>query len=308
MSNFLIEQENKMVRLVEERGVAAFPYKTAIQQIMNWCQTQTKGMTPGDNKTFQVPQSLTSKIDFIELLKIDVSVTDSENGAYSSGGGNIELTIKDRLVNGKYNEAHITIYANSFYGQIYERTILNSMYHELNHCYEAWRELTSTGTMQLFARGTPKANAVIDCFPVSLYNDIATDICYRLYSETEFNALVAGVFGDLAGLNSTRKNFKDDLHKTQAYQKYNELKDDLIMLVDYLKRNPSLVRPFVILLKGNRIVLNPYYQNENGYIKEFNRKTQFLLKQLLRKIGSAASLYYDSKEVPEDNVKLTLRN
>ena len=87
MNKVLKEQENKIVRLVEERGVAAFPYRTVLQQILDWCQTQTVDMKPGDSKTFMVPEELTSKIDFVRNLDIEVFVRDGENYAYYSGGG-----------------------------------------------------------------------------------------------------------------------------------------------------------------------------------------------------------------------------
>jgi hypothetical protein len=307
MSTFLTEQENKMIRLVEERGVAAFPYKTAIKQILDYCQEQTKNMRPGDMMTFNVPPSLTKKIDFIHSLNIVVQVIDAENGAYLSGGGQVKLTMLDNLINGKYDNGCIEIYAFSFCGHIYERTILNSLYHELNHLYEAWKELVSTNSMSLFAAGSIRANAKITCFPISVYNDIATEINYRLYSQSELNSMVAGVYGDLSGMKSLRKNFNVHLQKTQAYAIYNKLKDDLRMLVVYLKRNPEYVMPFIQNLNTYGIQINPYYKNENGYIKEYNRRTQFLLKQLIRGIGKSASLYYDSIEVPEDNVNIIVK-
>lgn len=54
MNNFLTEQENKIIRLVEERGVAAFPYKTVIKEIVNYCQTQTRSLKPGDKTNFTI--------------------------------------------------------------------------------------------------------------------------------------------------------------------------------------------------------------------------------------------------------------
>ena len=163
MNKILKEQENKIVRLVEERGVAAFPYRTVLQHILAWCQTQTVGMKPGDSKTFVVPKELTSKVDFVRNLDIEVFVRDGENYAYYSGGGELAVTWGDKIANGKYNYGKIFINAFSYYGNIYERTILNSLNHELNHFYEAWKELTTTNSMRLFAKQTTKANPNITC-------------------------------------------------------------------------------------------------------------------------------------------------
>lgn len=308
MNNFLKEQEAKAVRLVEERGVAAFPYRTVLQQILDWCQTQTAGMKPGDTKNFIVPNEMTSKIDFVRNLRIEVNVRDGENYSYHSGGGNLVVTWADTIVDGKYNYGKIFINAYSYYGNIYERTILNSLNHELNHFYEAWKELSSTRSMRLFAKKSIKANPNITCLE-DAFNTKANQIIYRLYSETELNALVAGVYGDLAGIKSVRQNFKKDLQHVSAYNLYGKMYMDLDDLIFYFQNmHPEHVKPFILELQKLGIELNPYYKNDQGFIKEFGRRTKFLLKTLIRGIGKAASLYYDSKEVPEDNIEIKTRN
>ena len=42
-----MEQERKAIRLVEERGVAAFPYRTVCKEIINYCKDYIAGMEPG---------------------------------------------------------------------------------------------------------------------------------------------------------------------------------------------------------------------------------------------------------------------
>lgn len=308
MNKVLKEQENKIVRLVEERGVAAFPYRTVLQHILAWCQTQTVDMKPGDSKTFMVPKELTSKIDFVQNLDIEVFVRDGENYAYNSGGGQLAVTWGDKIANGKYNYGKIFIQAFSYYGNIYERTILNSLNHELNHFYEAWKELTTTNSMRLFAKQSTKANPNITCLEDS-FNEKANQIIYRLYCESELNALIAGVYGELAGFKSTRQNFKKHLQYVQAYYLYGRMYMDLDDLIFYFQHmHPEHVRPFIWELKKLGIELNPYYKNDQGYIKEFGRRTKFLLKMLLRGIGKVASLYYDSIEVPENKFEIKINS
>ena len=308
MSDFLIEQENKMIRLVEERGVAAFPYRTAINEIMEWCQKQTTYLTPGQKTAFTVPKWLTAKIDFVIDLTIDVTVEDGENFAYHSGGGVLQITWGDRIIDGKYDKARIKIQAFSYYGDIYERTILNSLNHELNHFYEAWKELARSGTMSLYSKQAVKGNANITCL-TDAYNRKANQIIYRLYCESELNALIAGDYGDLAGFKSHRKRFTKDLKHLQAYYLYTTMLMDLDDLIFYFQQiHPEHVKPFIQELKRVGIELNPYYKNNQGYIKEFGRRTKFLLKTLIRGIGKVASLYYDSIEVPENNFEITINN
>lgn len=84
---------------------------------------------------------------------------------------------------------------------------------------------------------------------------------------------------------------------------------DLDGLIFYFQNiHPEHVKPFILELQKLGIELNPYYKNDQGFIKEFGRRTKFLLKTLIRGIGKAASLYYDSKEVPEDNIELEIKN
>ena len=296
------------VRLVEERGVAAFPYRKAIDNILQWVRDLAKGMKPGDSRGRMVPNKLTSKIDFINELKMRVFIVDGENYAKEHGGGEINLRVDDELdEDGKYKYGEIIIYAFSYYGVLYDRTILNSLYHELNHFYEAWKELTKTNSMSLFAKGVEKANAKTYAFKSDIINQCINEIIYRLFSESEFNALVSGVYGDLQGLKSTRENFSEDILKTQAYGVYNTIKKNLPYLITYFKNNLDDVPHLFSALKYHGIEFNPYTKGPMGYIKEFNRRTKYLLKCLIRGIGRTASLYYDSIEVPDDNVKLTIK-
>ena len=303
MSKYLFEQEKKAIRLV-----AAFPYRKAIENILQWCRDFCKGMKPGNVRKSQVPLELTSKIDFIETLDIHIKVVDGEDYAQEHGGGEVNLRVDDKINSeGKYEYGEIIIYGFSFHGILYDRTILNSLYHELNHFYEAWKELTKTNSMSLFAKGVKKANAKTYALKNDIVNQCINEIIYRLFSESEFNALVSSVYGDLQGFKSTRENFSEDIKKTQAYSVYETIKDNLPYMVRYFKNNPNDIPHLFSALKYHGIEFNPYTKGPMGYIKEFNRRTKYLLKCLIRGIGRAASLYYDSIEVPEDNIKLKIK-
>ena len=79
MNSIFNEEVKKIVNLVEERGVAAFPYKNAATQIMKYCQNQAKELKIGDEINFSIPKELTSKINFVEDLEINVTIKDGEN-------------------------------------------------------------------------------------------------------------------------------------------------------------------------------------------------------------------------------------
>jgi hypothetical protein len=309
MSKYLEEQEKKAIRLVEERGVAAFPYRTAINDIVKWCRDFCVGMKPGKTKEGYVPTELCKKIDFIENLFIHIKVRDGLNYAKQSGGGSLEVKMSDYINdNGKYNKGIIYIEGFSCFGDLYDRSILNSLCHELNHFYEAWRELTKTRSMGLFARGVKRANVNITSFNDMWLNNSLNFIIYRLFAETEMNAVIAGVYGDLKGFESTREDFSDDIHDLQAYYIYSQIKNNLPEVIRRLKSSSSMeFSNFIRALSSIGIKLNPYNNTKDGYIKEFNRKAKYLLKCLIRGIGRAASLYYDSIEVPEDDINLKIK-
>ena len=306
MDNYLKEQENKTIRLVEERGVAAFPYKAVIKGIVDYCCRSCAGLKPGENREFTIPDSLTKKIAFVENLSIIVKVEDGTNFANSSGGGAINQKYSDQIINGKYSEATIEIEGYSYYGVLYERTIYNSLCHELNHLYEAWKELLRTNSMWLYASKNCKANPHITCFSSQELNRFLNQMIYRLFSESEMNAIIAGVYGDLAGFKSVRSNFHQDIKRTQAYKIYAAITDQLDVLRDTLIEEKENVIRFVHQLRLFGIELNPYTKDADGYIKEFLRKTKFLLNCLIRGIGRTPSPSYDSVETPEpkENIKL----
>ena len=154
----LNEIENKVFRLVEERGVAAFPYIAIIKQILVYVQKEIVGINTGETKTVIIPYNITSKIDFINNLTITVTVEDGENLAYKYGGGSANISKNAKLINKKIDYCHIKIDAYSFCGILYKNTIYNNLCHELNHMYEAWKELTHSGTMEIFAKQASKAS------------------------------------------------------------------------------------------------------------------------------------------------------
>jgi hypothetical protein len=299
--------ENKMVKLVEERGVAAFPYITTIKQILEFVQKNIVGISQGETKTVTIPNNLTSKIDFINDLNITITVEDGENLAYKYGGGCANISKNTKLIDGKIDYCEISVDAYSFCGILYKRTIYNNLCHEINHLYEAWKELTHSGTMEIFAKQATKASVDTNWFNDANLNNFFKLIFYRLYSETELNALIAGVYGDLTGMHSQRVNFARDIKRTQAYKVYLKIKIELNDVVEILKDNPNLIGAILNIVKNYGIELNPYNKSPEGYIKEFKRKTLYLLKQLLKGIGKVASLYYDSTEVPEDDYNITIK-
>ena len=66
----LKEVEKKVITLVESRGVAAFPYRKNISNIIEYINREfSKG-----NTEFTIPKNLTVGIDFIDDLEINLKL------------------------------------------------------------------------------------------------------------------------------------------------------------------------------------------------------------------------------------------
>lgn len=304
----IVENENKVIRLVEERGVAASPYTHAIKTICDFVENYCHTMETDEKKTIKIPNELTEKIDFIKDLTLEVTITNSSsfNVLGNSGGGisNFE-PYEDKIIDNKLSKTLIEINCYAYRGYFLKNTFYNSLYHEINHCYEAYQDLKKNGYYKRFTGQVKKSNVKVDdIFDDYTDNELFRQILYRLFSETEFNAIVSSVYGNLKGLDSKRENFKRDIVSTQAYYTYNLISKNYKSL--YKKINDNNVSKIKQLLENVGIHLNPYGNSTESYVKELSRKTNFLLKQLFKQIGKVASLYYDNKEtsVPPETITI----
>ena len=115
----LNEIEKKVFTLVEERGVASSKYNLVADEIIRYCKTKTpnskqiaKNNYIGNTRsTFKIPESITKKIDFVENLVVNVTITDSKNGMYYSGGGKCVARYSNNIINNKIEYCEIEIYA-----------------------------------------------------------------------------------------------------------------------------------------------------------------------------------------------------
>ena len=296
--NDIIENENKVIRLVEERGVAASPYTQAIKTICDFVENYCHTMQIDEEKTIIIPFELTEKIDFIKDLTIEVTITNSNSLSVLtvSGGGSSNLKpYEDEIIDNKLSEALIKIHCYAYRGYFAKYTFYNSLYHEINHCYDAYQDLKKNGYYKRFIGQVKKSNIKVDdIFDDYTDNELFRRILYRLFSETEFNALISSVYGDLDGFDSKREDFKQHIKLTQAYNFYDLISKNYMSL--YKKINDKNINKVKQLLENHGIHLNPYGNSTESYVKELSRKTNFLLKQLFKQIGKVASLYYDNKE------------
>ena len=295
---FLNSIEKKTNSLVEERGLAAIPHKEVVNKILNYCQKQTCDLKAGDYKSFVVPHQIVKTIDIVENLEIEVNITDVTEDHSFNGSGMVSLKNHVGWNNNKIDYAKIVIKAYSYNGILFDRTILSSLYHELNHLYDMWHDLSKTGNLSRIGKSLKKTGDIRRCVITNDddTNSLIYEIVYRLFSETELNALISNVYGDLQGMKSIRKDFGGDLKKTKAYMIYNVLKKKLSSIYQEISRDEQQIIKLRTYLETNGIFLNPYGYSERAYLKEFVRKTTYLLRRLYKGIGRVASLYYDTIE------------
>lgn len=298
LPNEINEVKNKVFKLVEERGVAAFPYKKVINEIFDFIKKQCTTISDVDGeKNIDIPTELTSKIDFIDNLIITVNIINStkENTIYNSGSGVTNFRINDKLINKKINWVKIEITCYCYYGFLMERTVYNSLYHELNHCYDAYNDLLKNGYYKRWINQLEKSNIQFNnIFKDKEDNELFELILYRLFSETEFNALVSSVYGDLQGLKSIRQNFQHDIQLTQAYYIWKYIGLHYKSL--FKKIDENNITKIKNIFNTYQININSYGNSLDSFKKEIIRKTTYLLNDLIKKIGKTASLYYDNKE------------
>lgn len=315
MEKLLDDIERKVIRLVEERGVAASKYNVAIDKIVQYISDKVKTyekFDEGDTVTFTIPKDLSGKIDFVENLVIVVRVTECKSQKMiNKGTGGCEIWYRSGIVNGKLASMKIEINAYSFYRSLVEETFLTSFYHEVNHTYEYYKEVVKqheknpnqesypTDRFHKTMKKAVQANKGTAFFYDNKEdNDLFDEIVYRLFSETELNALVASVYGSLKGLKSKRENFNKDIKITKAYKIYRYIKNGYKGLFNKIDEvNYYSIKNY---FKGIGVNINPYGNSMESYKKELIRKTTHLLQRLFKGIGSAASVYYDKAEFKFD--------
>lgn len=299
---------DKTIRLVEERGYAGTKYIPVIKQIVNYIQnrvyeTYDVNVSDSDIK-FEIPKKITSKIDIVRDLKILVTVHDRANwneAASNSGGGSKTLGRFDKIINGKLENITIKIFAWAWDGEIFSRTVFNSLSHELNHVYEEYKRLlkyndNSDFFLEVYNRNN--ASKRIYSFDKTI-NEYVCNVFYRLLNKSELNALINGVYGDLKGfeldgIEIDRKDFSKHIIHLQAYTIYKFFNDKF----SYVFRNLEDDEWKRIQREYNS-VFNKKIHNLDNFKVHFKNLIRRRLNDLMRGIGKVASYYYDVKDDEE---------
>ena len=288
--------ENKLIRLVETCGFAGAPWKQEICNIINIIRNAVKTLGPGNEEiSFNINDEITSQITFLTNLQIKCKgfLYHKDKNLPTNLGGMVgsykplEIKYKDeqKCLDGVFITLYV-VYNND--GKILNKYLEGTLSHEINHVYDMFMRIQKNEIIK-YNQSVYKYKY----FPQD--NKFLYNIFYRLFSETEFNALVSSVYSDLKEINSQRENYSIDILNTQAYEVYNEIKNNYNKTVDKLSNKE---------VQEIKLYLNKYSINikcdENVSDKTFKRcfklKIEHLLRKLFKNICRAASYYYDEVE------------
>ena len=297
--------EEKIIRIVEERGYAGSKYIPVVRSIVNYISKyifkNPKNIQNG--WTLYIPKNITERIDIINNLTITVNIIDNPNGEYFTGEGTKFFKKNNEIINGKLRDAEIIIDGYSNKNQLFRHTIFNSLSHELNHVIDEYNRMLKYNDSKEIIRVAKNQMEISNTIfsENETVNRYIRNIFYRLLFKNELNALINGVYGDLEARNSTRDNFKKDIKLTQAYNVYSSILDNINILNNLT--NEEWINVMGVFKKNNFSGRNKPYR-VNLFKRKFIELVKYKLKILLKGIGKISSYYYDRREdkIPIDEV------
>lgn len=331
--------ESKIIQLTEKGGVAAYPYRDAIDEMFDYCNEYIKNNNEGNYKkvnirgeivnlkhySFVIPFEITNKIEWFNNLIVQIWVTDILNEELNPdipvvGSGSYNMLFKQTFNNGKMQNPNIGNDPNNTKQQLridlsivahkanlIPLSFYQSVYHETNHGGDdfsrqskgEWSKRENETEEEKRKREGEKkkrhsllqnivTNGKYNYDTIESLRDSSNNIerafgwlVYRLLIPTEFNAFVAGMYGELKAIKE-KGNYRTVLYQTQAFKDYQKMKDV------YLK---TLINTPV----EQWVSLMPYYNIGNtdpgAYKNKFIQLIDKQLKELFERWGKVGSLY-----------------
>lgn len=331
----LTKSEYNVIRIVEGRGVVDAKYEKVCNKICNYITDYIKEHNPKKTQTvylkidnspielseysFQIPENITHNIDFIENFSLKINLKrfikneDSNeinkiSSLINDGSGQTFHTNDNTITpNKKLGEMKIIINCYMINNNFITHTFTGPFYHEINHAYEDYKRFLryfndNNDKSLIMYNNLRKINYIVK-FTLSQSNDkydkAFCTILYRLWTDTERNALVSHLYGALKGKNSKRENYWEDLKSTQPYIIYKQLKDEYIPLINSKPIDDEFANKWknYIHIMGYNPNNIDIQQFKNNFIKRCN----VLLSSLFKKFGSVATEYYDLNEDINNN-------
>lgn len=196
---------------------------------------------------------------------------------------NPERTVFNSSTN-KADKAFIELYINAY--QYSDELILQYLYHEINHCTEDL-ERRKHGTKDLHAV-TQAIKAAVEyqkaLHDIQANKDKIAYLVYNLFVDTEFNALIAWCYRDFERRLTDRRNFSKEVMNTSFYRRYDGFK----YIVEILEKQQGWEERAMSYFNQN--------MNVNSFRTWSLDMAKQRIKELWRRMGKVASLYFDNVE------------
>ena len=286
------------VILKEERGVAGVKYRKALDDIVSYCmeyvKTKPKMFVNGFDYTIPIPGNLLSPFDFVEGLNMTIYLKSYVYGDRMSGSGNTQINQDDYITpDGKLKNIFINVYGYFYEDRIFTRTLLTSLYHEINHCIDFQSRKNNKSVIEVPLNTNEKYNVIFRESVFSYNQEVDTyfkQLFYRLFIPTERRALVSSVYGDLKSIDSKRTNFYKDILNTQAGKLLYDFSDNLDINIGY-----SSIESLKTCCQ--KLNVNGISFTEIGdFLSSFKRRVLEEIRKTWKDVGRAASLWYDEQE------------
>jgi len=315
--------------LNEKEGVAAIKYDTVINEIFEYVKKQihyyitNNRLLINDKQPITIPHEITDKIDFITpyneenscglTVMITPYILSTRRDELVFGDGEANEYFDEELTDdGKLSFGRITLKLFlSEYGDIFQKTFYGTMYHELNHLYEAYEQIksiqqkdknqnlsdTKYGSHDIERKYHGIIGDIKNILTKTCNQQYVDGICsifhsilYSLWSDTELNAIVSSTFGDLKSLNSTIDKSNEDIKKTAAYHIYLNINDEL----QYVnKMSDDIIEKIILVFKKYGIKIG---NKPETFRYNFIKITENKLKVLYHKLIRSSGLYYNTLE------------
>lgn len=267
-----------------------------------------------DTYDIEIPVDITNKIQWLKkvyfLAKVeDFKERNEEIECYDPSGSSapfsdpsIDIDHHFDRKGKKLNDSLIIMTVKAICGKVDKKSFNLVIHHELNHLYSTHQKLCKLNidddeTLEDYKINYNKVREIYNKNDAGIGNrstplEKFCYITYRLFFNSEVNALVDSVYGDLKGLDSA--SYRDDIEKTQAHRVYciiKEYQSELARLPihEWEEFIPYVYKP----LNSNITDIKLFRQN-------FLKYTTFKLRNLFNRMGKAASVWYAPKNFEKD--------
>lgn len=322
--------EINAMQIMEMRGLASFGLQDVVEEMYDYCCNYIKNNYPNLKDKYQsgnirstgedvkiykysivIPKEITNKFTEFINFNVTVNVTDIICKKFLpstfAGDGNTELKKYNELDNeDKLIDCNIIISCYAKNNQVLFHQFFEAFNHEYNHAIEQKKRevnkkydtnIRSSFDDFMYKKTNNRHQLLNDS---DIENKSFGWILYMLWSKTEFNAWATSAYSFLKSINSERREFVDDIKKSEVYIYYNDLKNKYIPTIKDCKSLRKWVYIYNILnkdeidlnMESNKTELKKRIIN---FKKSFIKRTEYLLERFWIKTCRTASLWYEEK-------------